>query len=174
MKFHLKQARVSHVSHCLQLKQWSSWCIISGYIWSFAVSTFFSSSLSIPPFNQKKSSYKIPYLRSIQKHWEEWSNSDVCFILSWFSSSEAQASLVAQMVKSACNAGDQGSIPGSGKSPEEGNGSPLQYSGLGNPMNRGAWQATVHGVAKSWIQLSEYTCHLMHRVFHKCAVFHSS
>ena len=100
MKFHLKQAEISHVSHCLQLKQLSSWCIVSGYIWSFAVSSFFSSSLSIPPFNQKKSSYKIPYLRSMQKHWEEWSNSAVCFILSWFSSSEAQASLVAQMVKS--------------------------------------------------------------------------
>ena len=155
MKFHLKQARVSHVSHCLQLKQWSSWCIISGYIWSFAVSTFFSSSLSIPPFNQKKSSYKIPYLRSIQKHWEEWSNSDVCFILSWFSSSEAQASLVAQMVKSACNAGDQGSIHGSGRSPGEWHGYPHRCSCLENSMDGGAWHATVHGVAKDRTQLSD-------------------
>ena len=47
------------------------------------------------------------------------------------------------------NAGDRGSIPGWGKSPGEGNGSPLQDSCLGNPMDRGAWQATVHGVAKS-------------------------
>ena len=46
------------------------------------------------------------------------------------------------------NAGDTGSIPGSGRSPGEGNGNPLQYSCLGNPMDRGAWQATVHGVAK--------------------------
>ena len=49
------------------------------------------------------------------------------------------------------NAGDirdAGSIPGLGRSPGEGNGSPLQYSCLGNPMDRGAWQATVHGVAK--------------------------
>ena len=46
---------------------------------------------------------------------------------------------------SACNAGDPGSIPGSGRSPGEENGSPLQYSCLGNPMDRGAWQ-TVHGV----------------------------
>ena len=47
------------------------------------------------------------------------------------------------------NAEDVGSIPGSGRSPGEGNGTPLQYSCLENPMDRGAWQATVHGVAKS-------------------------
>ena len=47
--------------------------------------------------------------------------------------------------ESACNAGDVGSIPGSGISPGEGIGYPLQYSCLENPMDRGAWQATVHG-----------------------------
>ena len=46
------------------------------------------------------------------------------------------------------NAGDEGSIPGLGRSPEEGNGNPLQYYCLGNPMDRGAWRATVHEVAK--------------------------
>ena len=46
--------------------------------------------------------------------------------------------------------GDQGSIPGSGRSPGEGNGNPLQYSCLGNPTEGGAWWPTVHGVAKSW------------------------
>ena len=46
------------------------------------------------------------------------------------------------------NAGDPGSIPGSGRSPEEGNGNPLQYSCLENLINRGAWQATVHEVAR--------------------------
>ena len=46
------------------------------------------------------------------------------------------------------NAGDMGLIPGSGRSPEEGNGNPLHYSCLGNPMDKGAWQATVRGVAK--------------------------
>ena len=56
--------------------------------------------------------------------------------------------------ESACNAGGQDLIPGSGRSPGEGNGNPLQYSCLGNPMDRGAWQATVHGVAKNWTQLS--------------------
>ena len=48
-----------------------------------------------------------------------------------------------------CNAGDPGSIPGSGRSLGEGNGNPLQYSCLENPLDRGAWWATVHGVANS-------------------------
>ena len=51
--------------------------------------------------------------------------------------------------ESAYNAGDLGLIPGWGRSPGEGNGNPLQYSFLENPMDRGAWWATVHGVAKS-------------------------
>ena len=50
-----------------------------------------------------------------------------------------------------CNAGDLGLIPGSGRFPGEGHGYPLQYSCLGNLMDRGAWQATVYGVAKSQI-----------------------
>ena len=63
-------------------------------------------------------------------------------------------SQVARMVKKnpPANAGDirdVGSIPGSGRSPEVGNSKLLQYSCLENPMDRGAWQATVHGVAKS-------------------------
>ena len=51
--------------------------------------------------------------------------------------------------ESACDAGDQSSIPGSGRSPGEGKGNPLQYNCLENPMDRGACQATVPGVAKS-------------------------
>ena len=54
------------------------------------------------------------------------------------------------------NAGDAVSIPGSGRSPGEGNGNPLQYSCLGNPMDKGAWWAIVHTVAKSWTQLNNY------------------
>ena len=57
--------------------------------------------------------------------------------------------------KSACNVEDPGSIPGLGRSPGEGNGSPLQYSCLGNPIGRGTWQATIHGVTKSCTQLSD-------------------
>ena len=59
--------------------------------------------------------------------------------------------------ESACIAGDLGLIPGSGRSPEEGNGNPLQYSCLENPMDKEAWRATVHSVAKSWTQLSNFT-----------------
>ena len=59
--------------------------------------------------------------------------------------------------ESICNAGDLGSIPGSGRSPGEGNGNPLQYSCLENLMDRGAWWATVHGVTKSRTWLSDFT-----------------
>ena len=55
------------------------------------------------------------------------------------------------------NAGDTrdvGGTPGSERSPEVGNGNSLQYSSLGNPKDRGAWRATVHGVTKSWTQLN--------------------
>ena len=59
-------------------------------------------------------------------------------------------SLVAQLVESAYHVGDPGSVPGLGRSPGEGNGSPLQYSYLENCMDREAWQSTIHGVTKSW------------------------
>ena len=68
-------------------------------------------------------------------------------LLQWLSSKE-----------SACNAGDTGSIPGSGISPGEGNGTLLQYSFLGNPMDRGAWRATVLLVAKGQIRLNTQNC----------------
>ena len=64
-------------------------------------------------------------------------------LLWWLSSKE-----------SACNAGDVGLIPGWGRSPEGGNGNPLQYYCLGSLMDREAWWATVQGVAKSQTQLS--------------------
>ena len=71
---------------------------------------------------------------------------------------EARASQVLLVLKnSPANAGDirdTGSIPGSGRSPGGGHGNPLQYSCLENPMDRGAWRATVHGVTKSLTQLS--------------------
>ena len=56
--------------------------------------------------------------------------------------------------------GDAGSVPGLGRSPGVGNGNPLQYSCLENSMDRGIWSATVHGVAKSQTQLSDY--HTIH------------
>ena len=63
--------------------------------------------------------------------------------------------------ESACNAGDPGSMPGWGRSPGEGNGNPLQYSCLENPMDRGAWRTTVQGVAESnmteWLTLLHWS-----------------
>ena len=67
-----------------------------------------------------------------------------------------RTSLVAQ-VESACNARDPGSIPGLGRSPREGNGNPLQYSCLENPMDGGDWEVTVHGVAKSQTRLRDFS-----------------
>ena len=65
------------------------------------------------------------------------------------------SSLVAQTIKSACNVGDPGSNPGLGRSPAEGNGYPLRYSCLETSMDRGAYQATIHGVTKSQTRLSD-------------------
>ena len=61
--------------------------------------------------------------------------------------------------ESACNEGDLGSIPGSGRSPEEGNGNPPQYSHLKNPVDRGTWQATVHSIAKNQTGLKRLSMH---------------
>ena len=77
------------------------------------------------------------------------------------------ASLVAQIINNLpANAEDLGSIPGSGRSPGEGNANPLLYSCLGNPMHREAWWATVHGVAKTqtrlkWLNSSSSNCSLI-------------
>ena len=72
--------------------------------------------------------------------------------------------------ESVCNAGDLGSIPGLERSRGEGNGNLLQDSCLENPMDRGAWQATVHGVARSQTQLSNFTSlQLVSRFIHVTA-----
>ena len=65
---------------------------------------------------------------------------------------------------SASNAGDPGLIPGSGRSPREGNGNPLQYSCLEKLMDGGAWWVTIHGVTKSWTRLSDFTHSLTQNV----------
>ena len=77
--------------------------------------------------------------------------------------SDPRASQVVQWCRknSPANAGDTGDMglsPGSGRYSGGGNSSPLQYSFLENPMDRGAWRATVHGFAKSWTQLSTWAC----------------
>ena len=65
---------------------------------------------------------------------------------------------------SACNVGDLGSIPRLERSPGEENGNPLQYSCMENSMDRGAWQAIVHGVAKSQTRLSNFTSSLLQTI----------
>ena len=75
---------------------------------------------------------------------------------------------------SACNVGDLGSIPASGRSPGEGNSNPLQYSCLENSMDGGAWWAAVHGVAKSWTRLSNFTFTFHFHALEKEMATHSS
>ena len=72
------------------------------------------------------------------KHWSQ-------FFFWWLSGGFPGGSAVKNPP---ANAGAMGSVPGPERSPEEGNGNPLQYSCLGNPIDRGAWQATIHEVAK--------------------------
>ena len=79
-------------------------------------------------------------------------NTETVLMFSFPGGSEVKAS--------ASNTGDLGSIPGSGRSPRERNGNPLQYSCLENLMDGGAWWATVHGVAKSRTRLSDFTFNL--------------
>ena len=71
------------------------------------------------------------------------------------------------------NVGDlreAGLTPGSGRSPGEGNGNPLQYSCLENPVDREAWQAAVHGVGKSWTQLRQLSPHTTKQLLHKHSI----
>ena len=72
--------------------------------------------------------------------------------------------MVKNLTVNAGDARDMGSIPGSGRSSGEGNGNPLQYSCLENPMVRGTWWATVHRVTKSWTQLKSLSSMLFLRM----------
>ena len=70
-----------------------------------------------------------------------------------------QVALVVKIPPANADVADVGSIPGSGRCPRGGHGNPLQYSCLENPMDRGAWQATVHGVTQSWTPLKQLNMH---------------
>ena len=104
---------------------------------------------------------RIPYKERLSEeyvnHSEEMSYWGVNLLL--------RASQVVLVVKNPpANTGDgrdTGSIPGSGRSPGGGHGNPLQYSCLENPMDRGTWKATVHGVAKSWTRLKRLSTHAL-------------
>ena len=88
---------------------------------------------------------------------------DISIELAGAETHATRASQVAPVVKnppaSAGDMRDAGSIPGSGRSSGEGNGSLIQYSCLENSMDKGAWWATVHSVAKSWTQLKQLSTH---------------
>ena len=84
-----------------------------------------------------------------------------CLLLYSF---ETEASLVAQMVESTCNAGDLCLIPRLGISPGGGHGNPLCFLAWRIPVDRGAWPATIHGVAKSQTQLSDFHFTSLHLV----------
>ena len=89
-----------------------------------------------------------------------------------FSSTLKEKQLVSDYLS--CNAGDPSSIPALGRSPGEGNGTPLQYSCLENPMDAGAWQAAVQGVAKSRTRLNDFTFTFHFHALEKEMATHSS
>ena len=100
-----------------------------------------------------------------------------CFYIYIYSANICGASQVVLVVKNpsanAGDAGDPGSIPGSGRSPGEENGNPLQDSCLGNPMDRGAWWTTVHGVAKSQARLKRLSTAYIHSQTYICTHTHT-
>ena len=105
--------------------------------------------MSFPSKNWRKEILGIKFRSSFAKYIEPY------FKESWCSRRENFFPGDSDSKESACNVGDLGSIPGLGRSPGGGLGNPLQYSCLENQVDRGAWQAIVHGVAKSWTWLSD-------------------
>ena len=106
--------------------------------------------LSLPSLVCRRQMKELPMEPSSQRRWE-------------MPSRASQLALVVENLPA--NAGDvkdSGSVPGSGRSPGEGNGNPLQCSCLENPMDRGAWQAAVYGVEKSWTRLKRFSMHAQH------------
>ena len=109
-----------------------------------------------PPSWGKRADMSESYWGVILPTWR--SSCQRNFQVSQFSLKEKDFPGDSECKKPACKAGDLGSLPGSGRSPGEGNSNPLQYSCLENPMDREAWRATVHEVAKSQTQLSIHAC----------------
>ena len=103
-----------------------------------------------------KSQREATWHSAWQTVYTQWKLSKV---LSLFFLGFLGGSVVEDPPVNAGDTGDLGSIPGSWRAPGEGNGNPPQYSCLGNPMDRGAWRATAHGVAKSWTELKQLSTH---------------
>ena len=121
------------------------------------VMTFVVQTLGYSVVREKKNRNSALKKVELSSHENTWENLK-CILLS-----ERRASLLAQRVKnplaSEGDRRDMGSVPGSGRSPGGGHGNLLKYACLENPMNRGAWWTTVHGVAKSWTRLSDQHTH---------------
>ena len=101
-----------------------------------------------PMYCEKRNRFRYSRLESVQTDtWNTGSRFTVFLGLGFPGGSDSK--------ESACNAGDPDSIPGSGRNPGEGNGNPFQYSCMENPMDRGTWWATLHGVAKRQTELSD-------------------
>ena len=126
----------------------------------FSFSEWQSSGSTRWPFSQHQPGFGMTHSRRAGARWEQKAgvggpaHETFRSILGDAFPSGRQLPSGSDGKESACNAGDPGLIPGLRRSPGEGYGNPLQYSCLENSMNRGAWQATVHGVTKSWTQLS--------------------
>ena len=141
--FHISWSSCPPAFHLIRLsRQWNSTCYcprVPLVIWIYLISSMHWGS-----------NWLILHYLNLTDSWV-WTVSNKNFNSEWSFPGGSEVKT------SACSAGDLGSIPGSGRSPGEGNGNPLQYSCLENPMDRGAWWATVHGVAKSRTQLSDFT-----------------
>ena len=121
--------------------------------------------------NPKNSEYQIFFKKLVQKSiWKIWPEKVRCLsvliiicasIFQYFKHHTYMCGYIqdfpdgSDSKESACNTGDMGSTPGLKRSPGEAKSYPLQYSCLDNSMGRGAWQAAVHGVTKSWTQLND-------------------
>ena len=117
-----------------------------GFYFTFLTKPFSSFSIRVILASQNELS-SVPFMKSSLSDW----------YINYFSFQVALA-----VKNTPASAGDVGLIPWLGRSPGEGNGNPLQYSCLGNPMDRGAWWATVHEVSKSQTQVSNQGKHVVY------------
>ena len=120
------------------------------FLFFFSLSDSISTPFSVPFPSFSLHFFLFPFLSPFSLFWSVWIKLACISEDRWYSKFDS-----AHSKGSACNVGDPGSIPGSGRSPGNGNDNPLQYSCLENYLDRGAWRVAVHGVTKSWIQLSD-------------------
>ena len=141
---------VEHIFMCLLAISISFWYFLvlrrdTGFYFTFLIKPFSSFSIRVILASQNELS-SVPFMKSSLNDW-------------YINSFSFQVALAVKTTPA--NARDVGLILWLGRSPGEGNGNPLLYSCLGNPMDREAWWATVHGVAKSQTQVSDQAKHVV-------------